>query len=120
MRIDNLGVSQYLGRVDNGTPAAYSNQNSRPEVTQNSKPEVTQSQNPNQNRKQGADDSIAALTDFGGIQSNVMRRAVSQMKMDSLLHEYQYFVGNSVNNTAGAADSNILTSDEDGVVIRKN
>lgn len=109
MRIDNFGASQYLGRVNNGAPAAYRQQQNISDAAKE------------QNKKQGQDNSLAALTDIGGIQSNVMKKAVSQMKMDSVLHEYQYFVGNAIDNNRNvAADSNILTNDEDGVVIRKN
>ena len=39
-----------------------------------------------------------------------MRKAISDMEKDSLLHEYQYFVGNQRGQT--------ITADEDGVVTR--
>ncbi|MCQ2499328.1 MAG: hypothetical protein MJ133_10140 [Lachnospiraceae bacterium] len=44
------------------------------------------------------------------VKSLDMEKAISDMKKDGILEEYQYFVGNSRN----------LYSDEDGIVIPKN
>ena len=67
------------------------------------------------------DESLAGLGNIGGIQSGIMRRAVSNMQKDSVLHEYQYFVGSGVVKNADNFDKGpgVITSDEDGVVIRK-
>ena len=59
------------------------------------------------------DSSLVGLGNLGGIQSSVMRKAVSDMQKDSVLHEYQYFVG------SGAVKNVVVANDEDGVVIRK-
>lgn len=68
------------------------------------------------------DQSLVGLGNLGGIQSNVMRKAVSDMKKDSVLHEYQYFVGNGVQSGVSSrinSSNGIITNDEDGVVIQK-
>ena len=59
------------------------------------------------------DSSLIGLSGLGGIQSSVMRKAVSDMQKDSVLHEYQYFVG------SGAVNNRVIMNDDDGVVIRK-
>lgn len=46
--------------------------------------------------------------DFGSID---VRKAISDMERDSLLHEYQYFVGNR-------RTGNVLVDDADGMVVR--
>ncbi|WP_026527912.1 hypothetical protein [Butyrivibrio sp. VCD2006] len=66
------------------------------------------------------DDSLVGLSNLGGIQSNVMRKAVSDMQKDSVLHEYQYFVGSgAVNNRYMTKGSDVIMNDEDGLVVRK-
>ena len=59
------------------------------------------------------DSSLIGLSNLGGIQSSVMRKAVSDMQKDSVLHEYQYFVG------TGAVNNRVVMSDDDGVVVRR-
>ena len=44
------------------------------------------------------DVSLSHLTNIGDIQSGYIEKAVSSMQKDSILHEYQYFVGNSNTN----------------------
>ncbi|WP_026524131.1 hypothetical protein [Butyrivibrio sp. MB2005] len=63
------------------------------------------------------DNSLVGLGNIGGIQSGVMKKAVSTMQKDSVLHEYQYFVGNGALTTGKNTD--VILSDEDGTVIRK-
>ena len=66
------------------------------------------------------DSSLVGLSSLGGIQSSVMRKAVSDMQKDSVLHEYQYFVGSgAVRNNAYTTGSKVVMNDEDGVVIRR-
>ncbi|MCR5657074.1 MAG: hypothetical protein K6G06_06390 [Butyrivibrio sp.] len=67
------------------------------------------------------DESLVGLGNIGGIQTGVMRRAVSSMQKDAVLHEYQYFVGSGAVKNADNFNKGpgIITSDEDGVVIRK-
>ena len=67
------------------------------------------------------DESLVGLGNLGGIQSNIMRQAVNDMQKDSVLHEYQYFVGNgAVRNTTDQLQdgSKVIVNDDDGVVIR--
>ena len=59
------------------------------------------------------DSSLVGLSNLGGIQSSIMRKAVSDMQKDSVLHEYQYFVG------TGAVNGRVVMSDDDGVVVRR-
>ena len=66
------------------------------------------------------DSSLVGLSNLGGIQSSVMRKAVSDMQKDSVLHEYQYFVGSgAVNNKITATEAGVVMNDEDGLVIRR-
>ena len=65
------------------------------------------------------DSSLFGLSNLGGIQSSVMRKAVSDMQKDSVLHEYQYFVGSGAVNNTYNSGSKVVMNDEDGVVIRK-
>ncbi len=65
------------------------------------------------------DSSLVGLSNLGGIQSSVMRKAVSDMQKDSVLHEYQYFVGSgAVNNRNLIKSSDVVMNDEDGLVVR--
>ena len=145
MRVDNLNSDQYnLNRSYNSAaiPSTGTQSGVRPDTTQQRRPEeettpkkLQPAEQPVQKTSRGnaslgnvsialgnRDDSLVGLGNIGGIQSNVMKKAVSQMQKDSVLHEYQYFVGSGVvNNATGrSADSNILTNDEDGIVIRKS
>ncbi len=66
------------------------------------------------------DISLVGLGSDGTIQSGIMRKAVSAMQKDSVLHEYQYFVGNGVPSTKtpnGAGE--IISDDEDGIIIKR-
>ncbi len=66
------------------------------------------------------DDSLVGLANLGLTQSSIMRKAVSDMQKDSILHEYQYFVGTGVVRNNSVQDTaKVLVDDEDGVVIRK-
>ena len=68
---------------------------------------------------QNKDSSLSGLGDLGGIQSSIMQKAVMDMEKDSVLHEYQYFVGNKVISGAlELKDAKVITSDEDGVVLQ--
>ena len=49
-----------------------------------------------------------------GIASLDMKQAISGMKKDEILHEYQYFVGKDMTGK----QSNIVTDTEDGMVVR--
>lgn len=62
------------------------------------------------------DDSAIDLFKASGIVSNDMRKAISGMQKDQILHEYQYFVGEDL----AGNKSNIIASTEDGMVIKKN
>ena len=46
-----------------------------------------------------------------------MKQAISGMKKDHILHEYQYFVGNK--DMTGKA-ANVISGTEDGLVIKLN
>ncbi len=143
MRIDSFNSDQYLNKAYNipsqgrtagiGHDAIQNRQpgqeNASPE--QDSKVQETKQPVRRANASLGnvaislgnKDSSLVGLGGLGGIQSNVMKDAVSQMKRDSILHEYQYFVGSGVNNINSAAsntESAIINNDEDGVIIRKS
>ena len=51
---------------------------------------------------------------YGGLASEAMKRAISEMQEDSILQEYQYFVGKDLSGKTG----NIITSSDDGVVLK--
>ncbi|WP_408071632.1 hypothetical protein [Butyrivibrio sp. JL13D10] len=71
--------------------------------------------------RHNVDSSLSGLGNLGGIQSSIMEKAVMDMEKDSVLHEYQYFVGNKVISSASElSGSRILSNDEDGVVIQLN
>ena len=52
----------------------------------------------------------AKIEPFGGFESGEIRKAISAMEKDSVLHEYQYFVGNRRPET--------LVDNADGSVVR--
>ncbi|MBR0090660.1 MAG: hypothetical protein IJP92_03065 [Lachnospiraceae bacterium] len=52
----------------------------------------------------------AKIEPFGGFESGEIRKAISAMEKDSVLHEYQYFVGNSRQET--------LVDNADGMVLK--
>ena len=52
----------------------------------------------------------AKIEPFGGFESGEIRKAISAMEKDSVLHEYQYFVGNRRPET--------LVDNADGMVMR--
>ncbi len=56
------------------------------------------------------DSSLQGFTRLG-INSSDMRAAISAMQKDSVMQEYQYFVG-------GRSASRVLTNDQDGTVVR--
>lgn len=56
------------------------------------------------------EDSFDYIGSESSVKSLDMQKAISDMKKDGILQEYQYFVG----------DSKSLYSDEDGIVIPKN
>ncbi len=143
MRIDNLNSNQYLNKAYNipshgrSTEIGHDSiQNRQPGHGSNTFEQESKLQESKQQSKRtnaslnnvaislgNRDSSLVGLGNLGGVQSNIMKNAVSQMQKDSILHEYQYFVGNGANNLTGqtnSTDSNILTNDADGVVIRKN
>lgn len=47
-----------------------------------------------------------------GYASGAMKKAIAGMEQDTMLHEYQYFVGNK--------NGQIMVNDEDGIVIRRS
>ena len=49
--------------------------------------------------------------------SDDMKQAISGMKKDHILHEYQYFVGNK---DMTGKNANVITGTEDGLVIKLN
>ncbi len=55
------------------------------------------------------EDSFEYLGSESGLASLDMQKAISDMKKDSILQEYQYFVGSSQN----------LLSTQDGIVLQK-
>ncbi len=61
------------------------------------------------------DSSSIELFGESGLASDDMRQAISGMKRDQILHEYQYFVGGK--DLAGK-DRNIIAGTEDGIVIK--
>ncbi len=61
------------------------------------------------------DTSSIDLFGEDGIASNDMRKAISGMQRDRILHEYQYFVGGK---DLSGKESNIIAGTEDGLVIR--
>ena len=66
----------------------------------------------------GAYDGISVdLFGRDGIASNDMKQAISGMRKDHILHEYQYFVGNK--DMTGKA-ANVISGTEDGLVIKLN
>jgi len=56
---------------------------------------------------------------FGGnsLASDDMKQAISGMRKDHILHEYQYFVGNE---DMTGKNSNVIAGTEDGRVIKLN
>lgn len=67
------------------------------------------------------DSSLSGLGNLGEIQSSVIQQAVIDMQKDEVLHEYQYFVGSKVISAADQLkDSKVISSDEDGVVLKLN
>ncbi len=138
MRIDGLNSSESSYGIYNRIPSAVSflsGKNAAEEkfTTENggnsSEKEIDKVNRANADIKDvsvsfgNRDQSLVGLGNIGGIQSNIMRQAVNDMQKDSLLHEYQYFVGNgAVSNTADALqnESKVILNDEDGVVIRNN
>ncbi len=65
------------------------------------------------------DSSLSGLGELGGIQSSIMQKAVMDMEKDSVLHEYQYFVGSKVlTGAAELKDAKVISNDEDGVVLQ--
>ncbi len=58
-----------------------------------------------------------AIEMFGdkGLATDDMRHAISGMKKDNLLHEYQYFVGGK---DLTGKERNIIAGTQDGIVIR--
>ncbi|MCR5669912.1 MAG: hypothetical protein K6G10_02815 [Butyrivibrio sp.] len=61
------------------------------------------------------DSSSIDLFGENGLASTDMRQAISGMKKDHILHEYQYFVGGK---DLTGKDSNIIAGTEDGLVIK--
>ena len=142
MRIDNLGADQYLNRTYNNIPSQdriskvgqnVPNNNKEADAAaagQDSEVKEPVRQAPRANASIGnvalslgnRDSSLIGLGNISGISTNVMKNAVSQMQKDSILHEYQYFVGSGIDNVHARnnQDPAVLTDDEDGVVIRKS
>ena len=66
----------------------------------------------------GAYDGITIdLFGGNGLASDDMKQAISGMKKDHILHEYQYFVGNK---DMTGKNANVITGTEDGLVIKLN
>ncbi len=61
------------------------------------------------------DSSSIDLFGESGLASKDMKQAISGMKRDHILHEYQYFVGGK--DLAGK-ESNIIAGTDDGLVIK--
>ena len=55
-------------------------------------------------------DSAFGEVKFGGFEDGSIRKAISDMEKDSMLHEYQYFIGNRRAET--------LVDNADGIVTR--
>ena len=60
------------------------------------------------------DNTSIDLFGGNGLASDSMKRAISGMQKDQILHEYQYFVGKDLTGKT----SNVVTDTEDGVVIK--
>ncbi|MCR4902606.1 MAG: hypothetical protein K6A23_07090 [Butyrivibrio sp.] len=68
----------------------------------------------------------SSLIGFGGnfnIATDDMKKAISAMQKDSVLHQYQYFVGSSqtgqnIDNTSDSM-GNIIYNGDEGMVLRK-
>lgn len=77
-------------------------------ISENRKPRVADLENISLTFNKEEDFSFIGKD--ASVKSLDMEKAISDMKKDGILEEYQYFVGNSRN----------LYSDEDGIVIPKN
>ena len=62
----------------------------------------------------GTSEADSSYMTRGGLASEDMRRAISNMHKDSILREYQYFVGKDLSGK----ESNIVASTDDGVVVK--
>lgn len=125
MKLDNMHNSAYpFGLYGNGIPSSQVQApgTAYPKTGQDAQGQTAgKEESPVIVTIGNRDESLAGLGNIGGIQSGIMRRAVSNMQKDSVLHEYQYFVGSGVVKNADNFDKGpgVITSDEDGVVIRK-
>lgn len=64
------------------------------------------------------DSSLLGLGASSNMQSSdMMKQAINSMQRDHVLREYQYFVGSKVKEN-NPPENNILTSDQDGTVIK--
>ncbi len=88
--------------------------------------QVTRKDTPVEDLTIGFNTKDSSLVGFGGnfnIATTDMRNAILAMQKDQVLHQYQYFVGSNqaLGNVqdSGDAQSNIIYSGEEGVVLRK-
>lgn len=116
------GVSSYYNRayeIPTVTPEEVKKQDELQQEKQSViQPEVAEQQVVD-NRTRSADLENISLTfnkeesyDYLGSESNLadldMQKAISDMKRDSVLQEYQYFVGNSQNLFINSADGLVI------------
>lgn len=116
------GVSSYYNRayeIPTVTPEEVKKQDELQQEKQSViQPEVAKQQVVD-NRTRSADLENISLTfnkeesyDYLGSESNLadldMQKAISDMKRDSVLQEYQYFVGNSQNLFINSADGLVI------------
>ena len=123
MKLDNMHNSAYpFGLYGNGIPSSQVQApgTAYPKTGQDAQGQTAgKEESPVIVTIGNRDESLAGLGNIGGIQSGIMRRAVSNMQKDSVLHEYQYFVGSKVISGAEKLqNAKVISSDEDGVVLQ--
>ena len=115
------GISSYYNRayeIPTVTPQEVKKQDELQQTVPSLKAEVLETQALD-NRSRTADLENISLTfnkeesyDYLGSESSLsgldMQKAISDMKRDSVLQEYQYFVGNSQNLFANPADGIVI------------
>ena len=115
------GISSYYNRayeIPTVTPQEVKKQDELQQTVPSLKDEVLETQALD-NRSRTADLENISLTfnkeesyDYLGSESSLsgldMQKAISDMKRDSVLQEYQYFVGNSQNLFANPADGIVI------------
>lgn len=55
---------------------------------------------------------------YGAVKSGFMKKMVTAMKKDSILHEYQYFVGGGASISFADNDLDAVSNEEDELILR--